>query len=168
MTDCSNIDIREVLPEFLHGTLEHVTRERVQAHLDTCPECSDELRVLRAIRMAAMSPWVDSARIAAAIPPYRRQGRVFASAMQPLRLAAAFLIAAVGISAVAVTHYRGAEQAAVSGSPTAAVSPGIAIVGVSELSDDHLEQLISEMDQIEAAPPTNPEPVVPADVEGGA
>jgi hypothetical protein len=44
----------------------------------------------------------------------------------------------------------------------------MSIVGVSGLSDDHLAQLIDEIDQLDAMPAAEPESVVPAALEGGA
>ena len=168
MIECTNIDIRDVLPEFLQGTLDGLTHAHVQAHLESCAACTVEVQLLMAVRASIAPPRVDTARIAAAILPYRRQRSVYAAMRRPVALAAAFLLCAVGVSTVAVTHYYHAGQHPSFGTTPAAAAPGIAIVGVSDLSDDRLEQLISQMDQLEAAPPADPEPAVPSDVEGGA
>ena len=167
MTECTNIDIRDILPEFIHGTLDGSASERVRAHLEGCSACTEEVQLLRSIRFLAVTLRVDVARIAAAIPPYRRRRSFWSAAIRPMSLAAAALVCAVGLSTVAITHYHHTTQPAPSAATAAAPSAGIAIVGVSELSDDHLEQLISQMDQLEAAPPVDPEPALPPEVDNG-
>jgi hypothetical protein len=157
MTDCSNVDMREVLPEFLHGKLDGMALGRVQAHLDLCSDCTAELAVLRAVCSTAPATWVDVERIAAAIPPYRQRKKLD---VVYLRLAAAFLIAAVGVSAIAVTHQRRSVYLPETGGQAVTTSPGLAIVDISDLSDDHLAQLISDMDHLEAAPPLDPDPAL--------
>src|SRR5687767_12362292 len=74
MTDCSNVEMRERLPDLLHGRLEGAARVEVPAHLATCEACAAELALLREARRALdRAPAVDVARIVAALP---RQGTV--------------------------------------------------------------------------------------------
>ena len=72
MNRCSDSDIRELLPDLLHGTLAADARGRVEAHLATCDECSEELDLLRTIKTAAVfAPRIDIDRVVRQIPPYR-------------------------------------------------------------------------------------------------
>lgn len=160
MNDCQNIEIREVLPELVHGTLTAVERVRVQRHLDTCDDCAAELAIIRAVFAGATAPAVNVPRIVAAIPPYRRKRsgmrRVY------LELAAACLVGAVGISTFALHNSRSGTNAS-----SAAVS-GLALVNTSDLSDDGLAELTRDLDNLQAMPTADPESVTPAALEDAA
>src|SRR5687768_18590158 len=81
MTDCTNVLVRERLPELLHERLDAVARAEVQAHLGACAECAAELTLLREARRSMQRvPVVDVARIVAALPGP-------AAAAPPLRVA---------------------------------------------------------------------------------
>ena len=162
MNDCLNVEIREVLPELVNGTLSEIEHARVQQHLAACDDCSAELAIIRAVRDSAVAPSVNVARIVAAIPPYRRRRtsmrRVY------LELAAACLIGAVGISAFAIRGARsGAPSATLSASAVA--SQGLVLVNTSDLSDDGLAELTRDLDNLQAMPTADPESVTPAALE---
>ena len=165
MNDCRNIEIREVLPELVHGTLPEIERARVQQHLASCDDCSAELAIIRAVRGGAVGPSVDVARIVAAIPPYRRRGtsmrRVY------LELAAACLIGAVGISAFAIRG-SGNGTAPATRAASAVTSQGLVLVNTSSLSDDGLAELTRDLDNLQAMPTADPESVTPAALEDAA
>ena len=78
---------------------------------------------------------------------------------------AGFLIAAIGVSGVAITHRPSSAPAT---HVTAAQSNGVSLVGVSDLSDDNLEQLIQSMDNLDATPPAEPDPEPAAAAGGGS
>ena len=167
MTDCPNTEMRDALPDYLHGALDDVASVRVRAHLGVCADCTAELRLLHAVLETAPASPVDVARIVAAIPAYRAPtSRWGWSGTVALRLAAAVLIAAAGVSTVTMARRRDGGSAQRPRSP-AASSSGLALVGVGELSDDGLEELIASMDHLEAAPTAEPEPMSPAEVGGG-
>src|SRR5688500_1065122 len=69
MRDCENVDVRERLPELLHGRLRGAERERVLAHLNQCVDCSAELALMRSVRAVstADAPRVNVAAIAGAV-----------------------------------------------------------------------------------------------------
>ena len=46
MSDCANVEIRELLPEYLHDRLGAPQRALVEAHLSDCEDCSAELGTL--------------------------------------------------------------------------------------------------------------------------
>ena len=166
MNDCLNVEIREALPELVHGMLLQQERDRVQEHLADCVDCAAELEIIRAVLAAIPAVSVDVPRIAAAIPQYRRRTpgmkRVY------LELAAACLVGAVGISAFVVhsSHSTGAVPAAVSAASLASsANGGLVLANTSDLSDDRLAQLTSELDQLQALPTADPESVTPAALE---
>ena len=68
MPDCSNVDIRELLPERASGALSAADLARVEAHLADCATCASELALIQAARAALRrGPAVDVARIAGAV-----------------------------------------------------------------------------------------------------
>lgn len=162
MNDCQDVEIREVLPELVHGTLPEVARTHVQNHLEMCDECSAELAIIHAVLGSAAVVSVDVSRVVAAIPPYRsrtsRMRRVY------LELAAACVIGAVGISAIAVHNSSSASRAAHATASTTS-SPGLALVNTSDLSDNGLAQLTQDLDKLQAMPTAEPEAVTPAALE---
>lgn len=165
MNDCQNIEIREMLPELIHGTLPESERAQVQEHLDSCADCAAELGIIRAVRAGAVTAPVDVARIVAAIPPYRRKSagmrRVY------MELVAACLIGAVGISALAIHNNRStasdAQRSAVAGA--SATDAGLALVNTNDLSDAGLAQLTQDLDKLQAMPTADPESVTSAVLE---
>jgi hypothetical protein len=50
MIECTNVTIREMLPDLLHDSLVGINRARVEAHVSECSECAAELDLLRAVR----------------------------------------------------------------------------------------------------------------------
>lgn len=69
MHDCTNGDVRDLLPEYAHRALGAEARARVEAHLRMCETCREELELVyavRALRSAAQVP--DVSRIVAALP----------------------------------------------------------------------------------------------------
>lgn len=166
MNDCPNIVVREQLPDFIHGSLDPQDQRVVQSHLDTCADCAAELALLQAIRasrdLVIPTPAIDVSHIVSALPAYEPRARVTS---HPVRLAAGLLIAAVGIATLAVTRDSAApntvpQSASVNGPSTAStvsepnpsISPapnGIALVSVDALSDEQLEELITEVKTLE-------------------
>ena len=52
MSDCANIEMRELLPDLAAGTLDAHAHARVEAHLVGCADCASELETLRLVRRA--------------------------------------------------------------------------------------------------------------------
>lgn len=162
MSDCLNVEIRELLPEYLNGTLSAVRRADVEAHVAGCAECADELTVLRLVREAyAEALAVNVGAIVAALP--RKSAR---PAMRSWRRSNAFQIAAAvsfialgGISlAVARSFFDGTTtvvQRDTAIASNSAETPTISFAGgVSDLGDDDLEALLTALETIEALPVT--------------
>jgi anti-sigma factor RsiW len=109
MTDCTNGEIRDLLPALLHGRLAAAEQRRVQAHVDGCEECRSELALLGALRSSMHHvPSVDTARVAAAIPAYRAPMRRSWGSWRAAA-AAAVLLAAGGTSVALVQRGVGAR-----------------------------------------------------------
>jgi hypothetical protein len=84
MIDCSNVRMRESLPEYMHGLLDLRERLVVQAHLAGCGACTAELAVLERCRTVMSNvPAVDTGRIVAALPSPPASGRQATSAARP-------------------------------------------------------------------------------------
>lgn len=122
MTDCSNIEMRERLPEVVHDALPAGERAAVLAHVASCPECAAELALLRDVQRTLGSmhvPAIDTAAIVAALPAARAAARPAAypspraaAGARPaarrsqtlLRLAAAISFISIGGISVAVAR----------------------------------------------------------------
>lgn len=189
--DCQNVAVREALPDLVHGALAEGERTRILIHLDGCDDCADELAIIRAVIAIGVAPRVDVVAISAAIPAYanhatqaqQRRFHIPHLHVAHLRLAAALLLGAVGVSALVMEHQRSGDTAAfhgavasapagsLPGSPVASSTrqeTGVALVGTADLSNDNLAQLIQSMGNIDAMPPAEPDPVMPAVFDGDA
>lgn len=120
MTDCPNAEIRDLLPDLVHGRLDAATRADVERHVRDCAECTAEVTLLRELRSALhASPRVDVAAIVAAVPAYRKPaGRSWIG----WRTAAAITVLVAGGSSVAVLQ-RGGTSVADSARLMPAVTP---------------------------------------------
>jgi anti-sigma factor RsiW len=119
MADCSNVEIRELLPERAGGALSAADIARVEAHLADCGLCTAELALIQAARRSLrVAPVIDVARIASGVvaattAPSRPQLVTSGARLSTLRpaprlrwvgwkAAAAIAIAAAGIGSFAV------------------------------------------------------------------
>ena len=132
MSDCANVEMRELLPELAAGTLDASARARIDAHVITCAECASELETVRLVREAFAAPAVDTQRIIAALPK-PLTGPVAITTGAPVkrwvdwRLAAALTMITVGGLSVAVVQRRGTDATDVpidSGAAAPAIGSG--------------------------------------------
>jgi anti-sigma factor RsiW len=193
MNECMARDIQEMLPDLLHTALSADQRERVEQHLAACESCREELAVLRTIKDAAVfAPAIDAARIARQIPPYRAilpapapaRSRVtqwlVAATAAVLIIGGGSIVMNRGSTApdkVAVvtppTDTAGSESARVTApgettvasasSPNAQVHTFALASDVASLSDGDLVQLMNDMDDFDALPTAEPDPVIAVD-----
>ena len=101
MSECTNGEMRDLLPELVNGRLDAETRQRVEAHVASCEECAAELALLRSLRPVLMrGPRIDARRIAAAVRAQTAVGATRAparggiAAKWKVAIAAAALLAA--------------------------------------------------------------------------
>jgi anti-sigma factor RsiW len=124
MTDCPSGEIRDLLPDYVHGSLDAVTNATVAAHVATCGECAAEVELLRSVRVALQrAPAVSTARIAAALPkPGSRALRRAAWSGRPWRQAAAVAAIALGGLSYAVVRQQANAGIGASGSHAPAIA----------------------------------------------
>lgn len=117
MSECTNLGMRDALPDLARGTLSGAELVRVETHLATCAACRAELVLVRnAQAVLNGAPSVDTARIAAAVVrssnirreataavAQSRQGRASRLGVPSKRvwLAAASIAAVIGLSVIA-------------------------------------------------------------------
>jgi anti-sigma factor RsiW len=69
MTDCSNAEIRDLLPDYLHEQLPAAAALLVEQHVTSCADCASELALLRsALQVRPRVVAVDVASIVASLP----------------------------------------------------------------------------------------------------
>ena len=134
MSDCANVEMRELLPQLAAGMLDAATRARVDEHLIDCADCASELETLRLVRAAyASAPAIDVRRVVAALPKPAVATRG-ARGPEPVkrwmdwRIAAALTTITVGGLSLAVSQRMRPEREApprdsISVSTTAVASP---------------------------------------------
>lgn len=186
MRDCVNAEVRDRLPELVHGLLEAAERAGVESHVAECPDCAAEAALIR--RAAAVivlaAPRVDSSRIAAALPMARAVPPRTARTSWPLRIAAALLVGVVGVGTVqyvtrddardgfaslnAPLPESGGEPAiarpvgasGTSGAYATVQGTGLVLVGgIDALTLDQLEVLVSGVETLDAMLSADPEPL---------
>jgi anti-sigma factor RsiW len=158
MTDCPNGDIRDLLPDLLHGRLGAAERAEVEAHLRECADCREELELLRSMRGALRRvAAVDVDSIVANIPPYRAPARrVSARSWGGWRIAAAVTLLAVGGTSVVVARNGDQAPASVAGvAPTATRELALSGGTIGELDDSELSALIDDIEFLNAVTPTD-------------
>ena len=169
MNDCPRGDIRDLLPDLLHGRLDADSRAGVEQHVALCAECAAELELLRTMRDALRtSPAIDATRMAAAV----REGAARRSAVArprtrrlDWRVAAAAAVLVTGGLTVAVVRRAPGPVGTVgtisSSSGTSANSSGLMFGGgVADLSNSDLERLLQDVDSLSALPDIEPAPVL--------
>lgn len=123
MTDCMNGELRDLLPELMHGTLDADRTRAVEAHVASCVECAQELALLRVLRTAlGAGPAIDvgaiSAAVSARVSPARRQPPAPRRTGWRIAIAAAALLAAGGAGYVLRSTHADSER-----SPIIAMHP---------------------------------------------
>lgn len=69
MTECSNNELQDLLPDYVAESLDDITTARVAAHVAACPVCAEDVSVLVLVRQARPRVALpDIGRIVAALP----------------------------------------------------------------------------------------------------
>ena len=157
MHDCPDGAMRDLLPEYVHGSLLGAQLARVSAHVAACADCAAEVALLNAVRSAFPAPAVDVAGIVAALPgpSARRRGAAVRGGARPGWYAvAAGIIAVAGLS-LAVINGTFRTSA---GPPSVAAASGLTFDGgVADLTDVQVQTLLGEIDGLDAKPGEEPE-----------
>lgn len=171
MNECMKREIREMLPDVLHGTLVPTEQARIEKHLATCDQCRQELEVLRLVHGAAVfAPSIDIERVVRQIPPHGIITPVV-ERPAPSRRMVGWLVAASLAFVVAGGGSVLMREADRGAAPSVAVpvGQGLALAsGVDGLSDGGLVQLMNEMSDFDALPAAEPEPVFAVDLLGAS
>ena len=187
--DCPDGELRDLLPGYAHDALRAAERARVEAHLETCAACADEVELIRVAAGAFPAPSIEVGRIVKALPAAPRRARgTFAG--NEWRIAAG--IGAFAIGALSIAMLRGAftgvpaARAPVPASTLAAAQPAETTVapsglvarvappspkatgksisfggGLGDLTDEQLDTLLGEIDALDALPSAEPEAHAP-------
>lgn len=175
MSDCPNVEIRELLPELLNGRLDAAAEARMREHLATCVDCAVELQMLERVHaLYRRAPAIDTAAIVRALPA-RRVRR--APSFGLLRMAAAIVLLLGGALVMrAVVDGPGAAgdstqivaldtplSIAPESAPSVTRPPRVLAMSLSELDDldaEELETLLGALDRIEATPTAEPDTLI--------
>ncbi len=189
MTDCLQNEIRDRLPEYVHGTLGSAERARVEAHLTGCAECRAEVALVRSMSAAIVrrTPATDVKRIvtaAKASRPVPKTRPELEQMPRPVpqylwRVAAAVLFVVVGATGYYVGRVRPVQVATgpsqiyshpmqqapaavpvVSPSAAAPAPVGLSFGGGEELSPAQANALLSDLEKSAPAPDAEPEAVI--------
>ena len=185
MHDCVEGNIRDQLPEFVHGVLSPSVEARVRGHVESCEECAAEVRLIEQAAALFVTPSVNVSAIVAAIPAPRRRARYWGwAAAASVLLLGGFAVAKWQIAAPEVTSTV-ASGAATAATPDAVTKLANAVKettaagrrlptapktrpavsfggGLSDLTDAQLNALLLEIDGIDAAPSADPAIRAPA------
>ena len=151
MRECDNGDLRDLLPEWVHGRLDAVRADVVATHLAGCAACVDEAALIRRLdaTLTGRTPAVNVAAIVAALP--RPRARTAWHQRTQWRAAAVLLFMA-GATSVAVFRNPSASEG------DALATPAIEFAGgVSDLSERDLKTLVGEIDKLQATPAAEPD-----------
>lgn len=190
MNECMNSEIQDLLPDLEHGKLAAAVRQRVEAHLAGCESCREDLRVIRTVKSAAVfAPSIDAESVVRQIPPYRMP--VPAKQMPARNRMVEWLVAAtvavflVGGGALLSNRQPARNVAEIDTTGAHLPVPGVVLpatptapvathtpalspaADTRELSDGNLQQLMDEMQNFDALPNSEPEPVFTVDTSEG-
>jgi anti-sigma factor RsiW len=177
MSECSNVEMREWLPDLLYGRLPAGARASVEAHVDGCAPCRAELELLARVRDVVRAPAIDARRVSSAIPPYRPRSLWVRATQSPvLRIAAAVVLVA---GAAWLTRRQPAVETRTAGSSQVTPPAPAAVAAVpastpelvvgeplADLTDGDLHTLIEELDQLDAVTPVEADVDLPS-IRGG-
>lgn len=188
MTDCPNAEIRDRLPDFVHGQLAAEALAEVSRHVAACTACAAEVTLLRELRASLRAtPSVDVARIVAALPrargPAQATGVIAHRRWERFdwRVAAAVVALAIGGGSVAVWNNGGGggsrQDVPSTGRIVQRGQPPVEVqrVAAADLSLDadladastgELESLLQELESFDGLPAGEPEPLLPNPGEG--
>ncbi|HUF29248.1 MAG TPA: zf-HC2 domain-containing protein [Gemmatimonadaceae bacterium] len=160
MTDCPRADIRDLLPDWVNGSLEREAAGDVVEHLTTCASCSEEADLLSQLRAAlSPEPVIDVRKVAETVVARTSSRGSRAGPRTPWR-------GMVGGLAVAASVILGAlliqgERDTAGGEQFQAHGAELPVAGgLADLEEDQLEALLVQLDAMEALPQTSTAPAI--------
>lgn len=126
MNDCPNADIRDLLPDLVHGRLDAGVRSTVDRHVAGCSDCAAEVALLRDLRATLRrAPALDLSAIAAAVPAYRAPAK---RSWVGWRTAAAItMVVAGGSSLLLLREKVGPDTVAIGHMPAPALGADVTV-----------------------------------------
>ena len=179
MTECTELEMRDLLADLLHGSLGSEQAAQVRSHLAGCAACKAELELLKRANEAFMAdtPRLDVASIVATLP---RPERAKVGEIRPTssargatppgmsvkrrpslrrRTSALALAAALAVAAIGLWRTDFAAGPSGMAGDAVVVESGLRFAGgVSELSDEALLALLDEINDLEPVPSAEPDP----------
>jgi hypothetical protein len=153
MRDCPNVEMRERLPELMHGVLRADVAADVRAHVAQCDDCRAELELLERVRTVLAVPKVDSSRIAAGLPRYRKPSAWTRAMRSPqLRAAAAVVLVIGGFTVIRKAKPSDPIPDSVVAMNTAAAELAIGDT-FQDLTDADLTAMLDEITKLEPVTP---------------
>jgi predicted anti-sigma-YlaC factor YlaD len=181
VTDCTNAELRDLLPDVLHGSLTAADRARVEAHVAACSDCRAELALLQRVFASYPAPHVNASAVVGSIASYGVRHSQRTRLPQYMRIAAAIAIVSLGGASYSLLT-RGAwfRDGAVAESTLALLgdSADRALAGtettvsytgdISSLDEQAMADLLSRIETLELEISETPRPLVRSPrVEGG-
>jgi anti-sigma factor RsiW len=150
LIECSNEPMRDLLPEYVLGTLTSAEYFTVSAHLTGCEACAAEVQLIRSVSAAYPTPALDIAGIVAALPtaPARVRPVLTVSsggattsssgALRPRQWRLAAALSFIVLGGISLATLRGVmRQSASTDIPIAAVDSSLsALAAVPALASD--------------------------------
>ena len=160
MTDCPRSEIRDLLPDWVNGSLDRDAAADVSEHITTCAACRDEADLLRRLRVVlSPEPAIDVRRVAERVVARTSTRGGVAARGKSWR-------AMVGGLAIAASVIFGALLIQNDHDPGAIADVGAANAelpvagGLSGLEEEQLEALLARLDAMEALPQTSTAPAI--------
>lgn len=170
MRDCLNAEMRDALPDLMHGSLSPRRLVEVRAHVDACDACRAELDLLERVRSSVRAPAVGVDRIVGGLPQYRPQPGWRRAVDAPMLRAAAVIVLLAGGAALFFRSDRSpARITGVDSGGHQAPAPVELAVGetFADVSDSALVSLVEAMEDLDAVLSEEPEsmtvPLLPAE-----
>lgn len=160
MTDCPRSEIRDLLPDWVNGSLERDAAADVSEHITTCAACRDEADLLGRLRVVlSPEPEIDVRRVAervvertSARGARAARGKSWRAMVGGLAIAASVVFGALLIQGEDDPAALSDIQAANAELPVAG--------GLAGLEEEQLEALLDRLDSMEALPQTSTAPAI--------
>ena len=160
MTDCPRSEIRDLLPDWVNGSLDRDAAADVSEHLTTCAVCRDEADLLGRLRVVlSPEPSIDIRRVAERVVERTSTRGGGAARGKSWRAMVGGLAIAASVVFGALLIQSGDDPDAVSSFRAANAELPVA-GGLSGLEEEQLEALLARLDAMEALPQTSTAPAV--------